>query len=97
VPDFGATDVKMVMKNPSVEEVVGWIARGERAVWPQLCAVMVRCAVEKALESGLESVRRRGGATTSGGNGVGGGNAEGGGGRVRGVGSRGGVFDWGQD
>ncbi|EGP91800.1 uncharacterized protein MYCGRDRAFT_107785 [Zymoseptoria tritici IPO323] len=90
VPEFGALDVKdLVMKNPTREDLVAWIGRGEKAVWPSLCAVQVRCAVEKALEGGLEAARRRGGRP-------GGGSGESGM-RARGGGSRGGAFDWGQE
>ena len=40
-----------------------WILKGERAVWPNVAAIKVRCAIEVGLEGGYQVVRvRRGGS-----------------------------------
>jgi hypothetical protein len=46
--------------------VKGWIARGERAVWPAVGALKVRCAVESELDRGYQVVRRQKGARSGG-------------------------------
>jgi TAG lipase/lysophosphatidylethanolamine acyltransferase len=59
VPEVQVFDWWRLLKNPSKEEVDFWIMRGERSVWPSLCALKVRCAIEVALDQAYERARRR--------------------------------------
>ncbi|EME49354.1 hypothetical protein DOTSEDRAFT_84767 [Dothistroma septosporum NZE10] len=59
VPEVRLRDWKRLLKNPTKAEVDFWIMRGERSVWPSLCALKVRCLIEVALFREYEKVRRR--------------------------------------
>ncbi|CAK1354822.1 unnamed protein product [Cercospora beticola] len=50
VPELSVTDWTRLLKNPSKEEMDFWILKGERCVWPSLCALKARMAVEMALD-----------------------------------------------
>lgn len=59
VPELGLTDWRRLLKNPTKEEIDFWIMRGERSVWPSLCALKVRLMIEMALDQAYERVRKR--------------------------------------
>lgn len=59
VPELAITDWRRMLKNPSKEEVDYWILKGERCVWPSLCALKVRMTVENALAEAWTSVKRK--------------------------------------
>lgn len=59
VPEVRLRDWKRLLKNPTKDEIDFWIMRGERSVWPSLCALKVRCLIEIALYREYEKVRRR--------------------------------------
>lgn len=59
VPELSMTDWRRLLKNPTKEEIDFWIMRGERSVWPSLCALKVRCMIETALDQAYERVRKR--------------------------------------
>lgn len=59
VPEVQVYDWWRLLKNPTRDEIDFWIMRGERSVWPSLCALKVRCAIEVALDQAYERVRRR--------------------------------------
>ncbi|MCJ1286935.1 hypothetical protein MMC26_006281 [Xylographa opegraphella] len=72
VPPFALRDLCVLLSPPSCEGSGYWVRRGERAVWPVVGALKVRCAVEVELDRGYQLVRRgRGGVVE--GVGVGGG------------------------
>lgn len=57
VPELNITDWRRMLKNPTKEEVDFWILKGERCVWPSLCALKVRMAVENALADAWTHVK----------------------------------------
>ena len=59
VPDISLADFAKLLQNPTREGLEYWILRGERAVWPAVSALRVRCAVEVELDRGYQVVRRR--------------------------------------
>lgn len=59
VPEVQVYDWWRLLKNPTKQDLEFWIMRGERSVWPSLCALKVRCAIEVALDQAYERVRRR--------------------------------------
>ncbi|KAF2173216.1 hypothetical protein M409DRAFT_17162 [Zasmidium cellare ATCC 36951] len=59
VPEIEPRDLLLLLKNPGKKEVEFWIKRGERSVWPSLCALKVRCLIEVALDATYERLRRR--------------------------------------
>ncbi|KAL9098962.1 MAG: hypothetical protein Q9163_005468, partial [Psora crenata] len=59
VPDLKPTDVWRLLETPTKESVEHWILQGERSVWPHVCLVKVRCAVEVELDRCYQLVRRR--------------------------------------
>ena len=70
VPELTITDWRRMLKNPSKEEVDFWILKGERCVWPSLCALKMRMAVENALaEAWVVVSRKKGGAAAAAGGG----------------------------
>ena len=59
VPEVHIADWRRLLKNPTKDKVDYWIMRGERSVWPSICALKVRCLIEVALDRAYEQVRRR--------------------------------------
>ena len=59
VPEVGVTDFIRLLRNPTRKEVDYWMLRGERSVWPAITALRIRCGVEKEIDHGYQSVRRR--------------------------------------
>jgi len=59
VPELTPKDFLRLLENPTKESVEYWIRRGERSVWPAVCALKVRCAIEVELDRGYQLVRRR--------------------------------------
>ncbi|KAG4221981.1 hypothetical protein PC116_g29543 [Phytophthora cactorum] len=57
VPDVTARDFVRLLETPTRETVDYWILRGERSVWPAVCALTVRCAVEYEIESAYQRAR----------------------------------------
>lgn len=59
VPQVSLLDFARLLRNPTREEIDYWILRGERSVWPAVCALKIRCVVEVELDRGYQLVRRR--------------------------------------
>jgi len=59
VPQVGLSDFARLLRNPTKGEIDYWILRGERSVWPAVCAIKIRCAIEVELDRGYQLVRRR--------------------------------------
>ena len=59
VPDVTLTDFSQLLRPPTKASLEHWILRGERAVWPAIAALRVRCAVEVELDRAYQMIRRR--------------------------------------
>ena len=59
VPDLKPTDFWRLLGSPTKESLEYWILQGERSVWPNVCLLKVRCAVEVELDRCYQLVRRR--------------------------------------
>ena len=59
VPDITLADFGQLLRPPTRDSLEHWILRGERAVWPAVAALRVRCAVEVELDRAYQVVRRR--------------------------------------
>ncbi|KAK2781048.1 hypothetical protein FQN52_001939 [Onygenales sp. PD_12] len=58
LPEIGWWDMLKFLRTPATKESVQeWIFKGERGVWPAVCAVKVRCTVESALDRGHRVVK----------------------------------------
>ncbi|KAI1143303.1 hypothetical protein F5Y05DRAFT_420983 [Hypoxylon sp. FL0543] len=57
VPEVTTRDFVRLLETPTRETLDYWIARGERSVWPAVCALTVRCAVEYEIESAYQRAR----------------------------------------
>ncbi|KAI1775617.1 hypothetical protein F4818DRAFT_383560 [Hypoxylon cercidicola] len=57
VPKVTARDFVRLLETPTRETLDYWILRGERSVWPAVCALTVRCAVEYEIESAYQRAR----------------------------------------
>ncbi|KAI1383468.1 uncharacterized protein F4822DRAFT_78697 [Hypoxylon trugodes] len=58
VPEVATRDfVRLLLETPTREALDYWILRGERSVWPAVCALTVRCAVEYEIESAYQRAR----------------------------------------
>lgn len=55
-PPFKWRDIKMLLKNPDLEEIEQKMAAGEAAMWPKVSDMRLHCLVEIALKRGLEVV-----------------------------------------
>lgn len=80
VPKVTARDFVRLLETPTRETLDYWIQRGERSVWPAVCALTIRCAVEYEIESAYQRARslkagdlKRKSSTAGGGGGGGGG------------------------
>ncbi|KAI3343145.1 hypothetical protein F4824DRAFT_132518 [Ustulina deusta] len=58
VPTVTASDFVRLLETPTRETLDYWILRGERSVWPAVCALKVRCMVEYDIESAYQRARR---------------------------------------
>ncbi|TGJ88531.1 hypothetical protein E0Z10_g233 [Xylaria hypoxylon] len=58
VPTVTASDFIRLLETPTRETLDYWILRGERSVWPAVCALRVRCMVEYDIESAYQRARR---------------------------------------
>ncbi|KAH8675478.1 patatin-like phospholipase [Xylariales sp. PMI_506] len=72
VPTVTAQDFVRLLETPTRETLDYWILRGERSVWPAVCALRIRCAVEFEIEKAYQRARslkagglRRKGSTTA--------------------------------
>ena len=59
VPDLKRTDFLRLLENPTKENLDYWILQGERSVWPTVCSLRIRCAIEVELDRCYQLVRRR--------------------------------------
>ncbi|KAI1283293.1 hypothetical protein F5Y07DRAFT_150056 [Xylaria sp. FL0933] len=58
VPTVTASDFVRLLETPTRETLDYWILRGERSVWPAVCALKVRCMVEYDIETAYQRARR---------------------------------------
>ncbi|KAI1811864.1 hypothetical protein GGS20DRAFT_578761 [Poronia punctata] len=58
VPHITASDFVRLLETPTRENLDYWILRGERSVWPAVCALKVRCMVEFEIERAYQQTRR---------------------------------------
>ncbi|KAK8032792.1 patatin-like serine [Apiospora marii] len=73
VPKVTASDFFRLLETPTRETLDYWILRGERSVWPAVCALKIRCAVEYEIERSYQrarslkagGLRRKASATTA--------------------------------
>lgn len=73
VPKVTAGDFFRLLETPTRETLDYWILRGERSVWPAVCALKIRCAVEYEIERSYQrarslkagGLRRKASATTA--------------------------------
>ncbi|KAI5371043.1 Putative patatin-like phospholipase domain, Acyl transferase/acyl hydrolase/lysophospholipase [Septoria linicola] len=66
VPDLAIKDWKRMLKNPTKEEVGYWILKGERCVWPSLCALKARVSIENALADAWVEIEKSKGGNAAG-------------------------------
>ncbi|KAI0023004.1 hypothetical protein F4780DRAFT_777126 [Xylariomycetidae sp. FL0641] len=57
VPHVTARDFIRLLETPTRETLDYWIQRGERSVWPAVCALKVRCMVEFDIEIAYQRAR----------------------------------------
>lgn len=58
VPEVTAGDFIRLLETPTRATADYWISRGERAVWPAVAALKVRCAIEAELDRAYQRARR---------------------------------------
>ncbi|KAI1752054.1 hypothetical protein F4782DRAFT_167541 [Xylaria castorea] len=58
VPTVTASDFIRLLETPTRETLDYWILRGERSVWPAVCALKIRCMVEYEIETAYQRARR---------------------------------------
>ena len=59
VPYLQPTDIWRLLETPTKESLEYWTLQGERSVWPNVCLLRIRCAVEVELDRCYQLVRRR--------------------------------------
>lgn len=57
VPKVTASDFVRLLETPTRETLDYWIMRGERSVWPAICALRIRCVIEFEIERTYQQVR----------------------------------------
>ncbi|KAL7629565.1 triacylglycerol lipase [Parahypoxylon ruwenzoriense] len=57
VPNVTAGDFVRLLETPTRETLDYWILRGERSVWPAVCALAMRCAIEYEIETSYQRAR----------------------------------------
>ncbi|KAI1333104.1 acyl transferase/acyl hydrolase/lysophospholipase [Xylariaceae sp. FL0255] len=57
VPTVNASDFVKLLETPTRETLDNWILRGERSVWPAVCALKIRCMVEYDIETAYQRAR----------------------------------------
>jgi TAG lipase / lysophosphatidylethanolamine acyltransferase len=57
VPKVTASDFVRLLETPTRETLDYWILRGERSVWPAICALRSRCVIEFEIERTYQQVR----------------------------------------
>ncbi|KAI1852353.1 hypothetical protein JX266_002531 [Neoarthrinium moseri] len=57
VPKVTAGDFMRLLETPTRETLDYWILRGERSVWPAVCALRIRCAMEFEIEKSYQRAR----------------------------------------
>lgn len=57
VPKVTAGDFVRLLETPTRETLDYWILRGERSVWPAVCALQIRCTVEYEIEKAYQRAR----------------------------------------
>ena len=58
-PKFKARDLTRVMKNPSLEELHGYIRAGERATWPRLAMIRDQTRISRVMVACVKELERR--------------------------------------
>lgn len=58
VPTVTASDFVRLLETPTREVLDYWILRGERSVWPAVCALKIRCMIEYDIEGAYQQARR---------------------------------------
>lgn len=58
-PNFAMTDLARVMSNPSLAELEGFIASGERATWPKLAMIRDQTRISRAMERCIRRLEAR--------------------------------------
>lgn len=58
VPTVTASDFIRLLETPTRETLDYWILRGERSVWPAVCALKIRCMIEYEIETAYQRARR---------------------------------------
>ncbi|KAI0195461.1 hypothetical protein F4808DRAFT_330259 [Astrocystis sublimbata] len=58
VPTVTAADFVRLLETPTRETLDYWILRGERSVWPAVCALRIRCMVEYEIETTYQRARK---------------------------------------
>ncbi|EPE06800.1 patatin-like phospholipase [Ophiostoma piceae UAMH 11346] len=56
VPTVPIKDYVRLLDSPSQQTLQYWITKGERAVWPAVAALKIRCSVELALEQACQDL-----------------------------------------
>ncbi|KAF2861734.1 hypothetical protein K470DRAFT_256585 [Piedraia hortae CBS 480.64] len=59
VPDVGFSDFWRLLGKTRCEEVERMMRHGERCVWPAVCSLKIRYAIEVELDRGYQLARRR--------------------------------------
>ena len=59
VPYLQPNDFWRLLETPTKESLEYWILQGEKSVWPNVCLLRIRCAVEVELDRCYQLVRRR--------------------------------------
>lgn len=57
VPKVTAGDFVRLLETPTRDTLDYWILRGERSVWPAVCALKTRCVVEYEIEKAYQRAR----------------------------------------
>ncbi|KAI1261769.1 acyl transferase/acyl hydrolase/lysophospholipase [Xylariaceae sp. FL1019] len=57
VPTVTASDFVRLLETPTRETLDNWILRGERSVWPAVCALKIRCMIEYDIETAYQRAR----------------------------------------
>jgi len=58
-PKLKARDLARVMKNPSLEELEGFIRAGERATWPRLAMIRDQTRISRVMVACVDELEGR--------------------------------------
>ncbi|EME88275.1 uncharacterized protein MYCFIDRAFT_159511 [Pseudocercospora fijiensis CIRAD86] len=59
VPEITFRDWPRLLQNPKQDLIDTWLLKGERAVWPSICALRIRMTVELELQECWDELRQR--------------------------------------